>query len=268
MPERHDSGTRDAAVAETEDVGGVTPERLDPPGLVQLAANSIRKMILSSTLRPGDRLVEERLAEQLGISRPPLREAIRLLQQEGLVTVLPRRGAQVAKISTQDVFEIFTLRSALERMAIELGVPVTDQRRLQRCRDALDAMAESARRKDRPSLIENAFEFHMAIVALAGHRRLEDIYRTLYMQMILCMAMNLHVREEFYEDLDRHVERHRNLLSLIESGDRDGALAELAEHGETSFAPTSGQPSPTDFSPSTHPADTKTPKAPHRTSLG
>lgn len=236
MLEHRDSVTDDPLAFERDRAGGNAPERLDPPGLVQLAANSLRKMILSSTLRPGDRLVEERLADQLGISRPPLREAIRLLQQEGLVTVLPRRGAQVAEIAPQDVFEIYTLRSALERMAIELGVPVQNQKGLQRCRDALEAMAESGRGRDRPSLIEHAFEFHVAIVALAGHRRLEEIYRSLFMQMVLCMAMNLRVREHQYEDLDRHVERHRKLLSLIESGDREAVLAELAEHGERSFA--------------------------------
>ena len=85
---------------------------LDPPSLVQLAADELRRMILSAELQPGERLIEERLTEHLGISRPPLREAMRILQQEGLIVVQPRRGATVTSLSDQDVFEILTLRSA------------------------------------------------------------------------------------------------------------------------------------------------------------
>ena len=87
--------------------------RIDAPSLVLLAAEAIRKMILSGALAPGDRLIEERLTEELGISRPPLREALRLLQHEGLIETRPRRGSTVTILTDQDVYEILTLRSAL-----------------------------------------------------------------------------------------------------------------------------------------------------------
>lgn len=209
--------------------------RLDPPSLVQLAAEELRRLILSGELRPGERLVEERLTERLGISRPPLREALRLLQQEGLITVQPRRGASVTELEESDVLEILTLRSALERLAVELGVPVTEPARLERCREALAAMEECARTEDRARLVECGYAFHHSIVALAGHRRLEQIYQSLHMQLLLCMAMNLYVRETKYENLDEHVARHRHLLEIIEAGDAKAVLAELAVHGERSF---------------------------------
>lgn len=209
--------------------------RLDPPSLVQLAADELRALILSGELQPGARLVEERLTERLGISRPPLREAMRLLQTEGLIDVQPRRGATVTRLSDQDVHEILTLRSALERLAVELGVPVSDPELLERCRTALAGMQDCARRKDRAHLVEAGYQFHSAIVGLAGHRRLEQLYHSLHQQLLLCMAMNLYAREHHYEDLAKHVQRHRVLLDVIEAGDPKAVLDELAVHGERSF---------------------------------
>ena len=212
-----------------------TRSQLDAPRLVHLAAEAIRKMILSGALAPGDRLIEERLTEELGISRPPLREALRLLQQEGLIETRPRRGSTVTILTDQDVYEILTLRSALERLAIELGVPVRHPERLAVCHAALERMERAALAEDRGSIVENAYVFHASIVALAGHRRLDDSYAAVQQQVILCMARNLYTREHEFESLTQHVARHRYLLDLIEAGDPDAVLAELAVHGERSF---------------------------------
>jgi DNA-binding GntR family transcriptional regulator len=211
-------------------------DQLNPPSLVQLAAGAMRTMILSGELGPGERLIELTLTERLGISRPPLREAMRLLEQEGLIVVQPRRGATVATLTDQDVYEILTLRSALERTAVELGVPVRIPSRLQACRDALERMAEAARAEDRAALVESGYAFHASIVAVAGHRRIDEIYASLHRQLLLCMARNLYVRERYYEDLHVHVARHRHLLELVEAGDPKAVLAELAVHGERSFS--------------------------------
>jgi DNA-binding GntR family transcriptional regulator len=211
-------------------------ERIDPPSLVALAAESIRKMILSGALAPGERLIEERLTEHLGISRPPLREALRLLQNDGLVVTRPRYGSTVATLTDQDVFEILTLRTGLEQMAVELGVPVEDRSRLAACHEALERMERNARDEDRGALVESGYAFHASIVALAGHRRLSEIYRSVQQQMLLCMSRNLDTRERYYESLVDHVRRHRYLLELIEAGDPQAVLAELAVHGERSFA--------------------------------
>ena len=209
--------------------------RIHSPSLVQLAAEAIRKMVLSGELAPGERLIEERLTEELGISRPPLREALRLLQQEGLIETRPRRGSVVTTMTDRDVFEILTLRSAYERLAVELGVPVQDPKRLEVCRQALRRMEQFAAVEDRGALVEAAYEFHASIVALAGHRRLDESYAAVQRQVLLCMARNLYTREHEYEDLPTHVGRHRHLLEVIEAGDPEAVLAELAVHGERSF---------------------------------
>jgi DNA-binding GntR family transcriptional regulator len=209
--------------------------QLQSPSLVQLAVNAIRRMILAGDLAEGERLIEERLTEQLGISRPPLREALRVLEQEGLIVTRPRRGSMVATLTDQDVFEILTLRSALERLAVELGVPVEIPERLKVAQDALLEMERCAAAEDRGSLVQAGYKFHSSLVALAGHRRLEEAYASVQQQLLLCMARNLYAREHFYEDLHEHVARHRKLLDLVEAGDPAAVLAELAVHGERSF---------------------------------
>ncbi|MFC7404189.1 GntR family transcriptional regulator [Georgenia alba] len=213
-----------------------TPSRrISQQSLVTLARDAIRRDILGGRLPPGTRLVEERLTEELGVSRPPLREALRLLENEGLVKNRPRRGAVVTTMTPQDVFEVMALRSGLERIAVEHGVPVRDGSLLEPVRAALEQMERHAREEDRGSLVQEAYAFHAAIVDIAGIRRLSEMYRSVQQQIILCMSLNLATRERYYETLTEHVARHRRLLEVIEGGDPDAVLGELAVHGERSF---------------------------------
>jgi DNA-binding GntR family transcriptional regulator len=222
----------------SDTVSAISPSRdhrLHAPSLVQLAADSIRKMILAGDFAPGDRLLEEELTAELAISRPPLREALRILENEGMITTLPRRGSTVTTLTDRDVYEILTLRSALERMAFELGIPVPRAELLEPARAALLQMERCAREGDRGALVLAGYAFHSALIGIADHRRLSGIYASVQQQLLLCMARNLVVREQFYEDLEQHAARHRVLFNAVESGDRDAALAELAVHGERSF---------------------------------
>jgi DNA-binding GntR family transcriptional regulator len=208
------------------------------PSLVVLAADAIRGRILSGEYPEGTRLLEERLTEELAISRPPLREAFRTLENEGLVVTMPRRGVFVATMTETDIYEILTLRSALERMAFDLGIPVADPVLLEPAENALREMQRSAREKDRGSLVQAGYDFHFALIGIAHHRRLTDAYAALQQQLLLCMAQNLIARERYFEDLKHHVARHERLLELVKLGDKDGALQELAAHGERSFEDT------------------------------
>ena len=210
-------------------------QRLHAPSLVTLATRAIRRKILAGDVAPGEKLVEERLTEELAISRPPLREALRLLENEGLVFTRPRRGTFVTTLTDQDVYEILTLRSTLERMSFELGIPVVDAALLEPARQALAQMDACARAQDRGALVEAGYAFHSRLIRIARHRRLEAVYAGVQQQVLLCMSRNLIVRERFYEDLEEHVARHRHLFELVESGDQAAALAELAIHGEGSF---------------------------------
>jgi DNA-binding GntR family transcriptional regulator len=202
--------------------------------MTQLAAVALRSMILAGELRPGDRVVENQLTETLGVSKPPLREAMRVLEQEGLIVRTPRRGAVVTPLTLHDVYEIFTLRHSLERLAIDLGVPSRSPARVERCRDAYAALARAAEDGDAAAVTERGFEFHLAVVGLAGHRRIEDAYRALALQLQLCMGMNRQARRS-RETLLGDALRHRGILELIESGDTDGLRRELVHHGDKTF---------------------------------
>ncbi|QBR92842.1 GntR family transcriptional regulator [Nocardioides euryhalodurans] len=207
-----------------------------PPSLVDFAAAALRHKVLAGAYAPGERLRENALAEELGISRPPLREALRLLEREGLLLQEPRKGVSVTPLTLHDVYEIFTLRRDFETLAVRVGVPVRDEVKLQRCRDAMSRLEAAARAGNQAEWTECAFDFHVSIVALAGIGRLEAAYRSLRFQMQLCMALNRVARvERVEEDFEGDVRRHRRLLDLVEAGDPDALLAELDSHGDRTF---------------------------------
>jgi DNA-binding GntR family transcriptional regulator len=195
----------------------------------------IRALILSGDLKPGERLIEERLTEHFGVSRPPLREALRVLQQEGLIQSLPRRGSIVTPLDADDMREIYSLRWALEKLAIELGVPVSEPTRLQPLHDALARISKTAAAGDREGLLGANIDFHRALCGLAGHKRLLRIYDSLILQLRMYMAINLRAREELYGDPQDAVRRHKRLLDLIEAGDPEAVKAEIEVHGDRSF---------------------------------
>jgi DNA-binding GntR family transcriptional regulator len=205
-----------------------------PPSMSRLAADAVREMIMMGELRPGDRVVENQLTHQLGVSRPPLREALRVLEQEGLLVQQPRRGVIVVPITLHDVYEIFTLRDQLERMAVELGMPVRSPERLERCRTALRGLEDGARAGEAATVTDRAFDFHLAVIGLAGHRRLEESFRALSLQMRLCMGMNQRARVTG-EGRWGNVERHRAILETLERGASLEVIEMLADHGQHTF---------------------------------
>lgn len=215
--------------------GRRTAGRINLPSVVDEVVRELRRLILSGTVHLGERLIEERLTAELGVSRPPLREAMRILERDGLVRSLPRRGVIVEPLTSKDVREIYGLRRALERLAVELGVPVDDERRLVPMREALGRMREAAEQGDLDGVVRANAAFHSALVDLPGHRRLSRAYESIAMQLQLCMAINLRFREQQYRDPVDAVRRHTRLLELIEAGDSDAVQQEIRVHGDLSF---------------------------------
>jgi len=203
--------------------------------LVDLAADEIRRQIFEGELVSGERLGEEWLTSKLEISRPPLREALRILESEGLVERRPRRGSFVTTFTPKDAHDILVIRTGLERMAFESGIPVADRSRLVQAHAALAEMDACARADDRAALIRAGYAFHWTLVQISDNSRLQAIYASVQQQIKMCMALNLIARERYFEDLTEHVARHRQLLEAVESGDLRRALAELADHGAGSF---------------------------------
>ncbi|WP_045744856.1 GntR family transcriptional regulator [Actinoplanes rectilineatus] len=212
------------------------PRISDTPSLAQRATTEIRAMILNGGLAPGERLVETSLGAALGVSRPPLREALRALAGEGLVRLEPRLGASVVRLTVQDAYEIMTLRHSLERTAVELGVPVHDPWRLTGLRAATATMTANAEAGAEDLAIDDSLRFHLALVELPGHRRLADAYRALQLQLRLCMALNRGARAHA-ESLTARAARHARLFAHVEAGDRDAVLAGLDDGTPLSFLP-------------------------------
>ncbi|MFC9441787.1 MULTISPECIES: GntR family transcriptional regulator [Brevibacterium] len=204
------------------------------PSLSVQARQALERTILEGNYLPGERLVEERLCAELGISRPPLREALKELAHTGLVEHTPRKGVRIMAITQHDVFEIATLRRELESMALRLALPTLVPDRVARCEAALETMREIADSGSEGDMVAAGFEFHYAVVGLAGHARIESTYRAMAMQLQMCMALNNQARREI-EDLDGNVARHAHMLEVILRGDIDEIETALDNHGNLSF---------------------------------
>ncbi len=208
---------------------------LESLSLVELAVARLREEILSGASDPGERLVEEQLTRRLGISRAPLREALRLLAEQGLVEHVPRRGSRVATLSDRDVEELYSVRDVLERHVIDTALPLAAGTDLGGMRTALDAMATAAEAGDRLAVADNHRAFHVALAALAGNRQLSLVYEQVLVKIQLYMALNLRREAETTANPMDGVRRHRRLLDALEGGDHAAIGRELAAHGARSY---------------------------------
>ncbi|MFI7585581.1 GntR family transcriptional regulator [Spongisporangium articulatum] len=206
---------------------------LSPASLVELVVSRLRGEILGGDLEPGERLVEEQVTRRFGISRAPLREAMRLLAQQGLVEHLPRRGARVATLSDQDADELFEIRDVLERFAMQRALPLTDAD-LGPMREELAAMRRAAVKGDQLELADAHRRFHIALVATAGHRQLIEAYEPILLKLQMHMALNLRREKERAAPLDG-VRRHAVLLDAVATNDLETVLAALSAHGTHAY---------------------------------
>jgi DNA-binding GntR family transcriptional regulator len=203
------------------------------PSLVEATTRKLRDEILSGTLEPGTRLIEEQICQRFSISRAPLREALRLLVQQGLVEHLPRRGARVTVWSEEDIRQLFEIRAVLERYAVTTALPLS-------AAPGVDPLAEVRDRLDQMRLAESAADelarddahraFHAAIVALAGNRQLDLAMEPILVKLQRPMAINLRLEANLVGP-GEGLRRHEALLVALETNDRDVVLEALCDHG-------------------------------------
>jgi DNA-binding GntR family transcriptional regulator len=214
-------------------VAGASGE-LASPSLVELAVARLRFEILSGAIDPGERLVEQQLTGRLGISRAPLREALRLLAEQGLVEHRPRHGARVATLSDRDIDELYAVRDVLERHAVTAALPVTGTR-LAGVRTALTRMRQAANGRDRLATADAHRAFHVALARLGGNDQLTLIYDQVLTKIQLYMAVNLRREAETTSDRMDGVRRHERLFAAVTDGDPASVLAALTSHGARSY---------------------------------
>jgi len=204
-----------------------------PASLVELAEHRLRESILSGELEAGQKIVEEQLCAQFGISRAPLREALRLLAQQGLVEHLPRRGSRVVEWSPSDVRELFELREVLERHAIESALPLADPATaLEPVRAALAHMTAAADELDRDDAHR---KFHASVVALADNRQLDIALEPILVKLQLPMAKNLRAEARSRQSVRDGLARHEELLAALETNDPQVVVAALHDHGHLTY---------------------------------
>jgi DNA-binding GntR family transcriptional regulator len=225
------------ALLSASDPGAEEPG-IEQPSLVELATQRLRAEILSGALAPGDRIVEEQIGRRYRISRAPLREALRLLAQQGLIEHLPRRGARVCTWSPTDIRQLFDIRHVLERHALAGALPLRPgpDDPLASVRARLADMRAAEGRGDQLAKDDAHRAFHAAVVALAGNRQLELALAPVLLKLQLPMAVNLRREAELHSP-DQGLQRHEAILSALESDDVDTALDALDRHGETTYLP-------------------------------
>lgn len=207
------------------------------PSLVEVATRQLRDEILSGTLAPGQRLIEDQIRLRFSISRAPLREALRLLTQQGLVEHLPRRGARVTELSPTDVDQLFGIRAALEQHAVRSvfprAAPLSDEE-LSELDGWLDKMRTAERDGDELGKDDAHRAFHAALVALAGNRQLDLALEPVLLKLQRPMAFNLR-REAHALGPEEGLDRHQRLIDALRSNDLDQILYELEHHGGRRF---------------------------------
>lgn len=209
------------------------PSRLVLPAtLVEVTADRLRDAILSGELAPGEKIVEEQLCADIGISRAPLREALRLLAQQGLVEHLPRRGSRVAEWSPTDILQLFALRNVLERHAIESAIPLPDPGRdLQPVRAALDRMNAATDALERDDAHR---AFHAAVVGLANNRQLDIALEPILLKLQLPMARNLREEARLHAE-DDGIGRHKAILAALETNEPGVVVEAIRDHGHLDY---------------------------------
>jgi GntR family transcriptional regulator of gluconate operon len=201
-------------------------EQVPHRSLREAALSAIRQAILRGDLAPGQRLVESDIAEQLGVSRAPVREALRQLETEGLVVSAPHRGSFVAELSATDLREIYTLRAALESLAVRIVTEKASAETLAQLRQAVADMAGAAREGDLARLAALDMSFHEMLCRAAGHSRLLDIWLSMTAQIRAFIDLT----NTLYLPADEVVRLHAEVVEHMEDGRAGEAERALARH--------------------------------------
>ena len=181
--------------------------------------HTLRRGIMQGDLKPGERLMEIKLANRLGVSRTPIREAIRMLELEGLVVMIPRKGAQVAEITEKDLKDVLEVRMGLEELAVKFACQRITEEQLDNLYHASRKFEEAVKREDLTELAQADVDFHDLIYKATGNERLVQLLNNIREQMY-------RYRVEYLKDEEIRgslVQEHDTLLEKLSQRDLEGA---------------------------------------------
>ncbi len=188
--------------------------------------NTLREAILKGDLQPGERLMEITLANKLGVSRTPVREAIRKLELEGLVIMIPRKGAQVAKITESDLNDVLEVRLGLEGLVMQFACERINEEQLEKIRASMEEFKTRIHDEDITRLAEADVKFHELIYESTNNKRLIQIINNLREQIY-------RYRIEYLKDQTSRellVEEHREIYEAIKNRDFVSAYESMKNH--------------------------------------
>ena len=188
--------------------------------------NTLREAILKGDLKPGERLMELQLASKLGVSRTPIREAIRMLEQEGLAVTMPRRGAEVAKMTLKDMEDVLEIREALDELAVRLACTRITEEQLNRLTEVKEEFEMSTRTGNVKKIAEADVSFHDVIYEATGNPKLVSLLNTLRAQ-VYRYRVDYVKNPKNYPVLKRE---HEANLQGLRDGNTDLAAAAMHEH--------------------------------------
>lgn len=198
-----------------------------PKSLMEVTAAKIRNAIISGELPLGSKLSEQRLADTLGVSRSPVRDALAALQSEGLVRVSPKRGSFVFTPELRDVDDLCEHRAVLETAALRMGITRNHAMLMQQMEHAVAAMHRALTGNDTTGYSTGDRQFHRAIIESCGNRSLLRGYNHTISPV---KALRTHLFTIMDEDTDRSMREHTAILEACRSGDADLAVTLLEEH--------------------------------------
>jgi len=199
---------------------------LQSSSLATVVQHEIERAILAGDYLPGSKLTEATLAERMGVSRGPVREAFRMLEEAGLLRTEKNRGVFVRDIPLDEAVEIFDLRAVMEELVgRQLAERITTAQ-IGEARRLVDAMEQAVRSDDVPAYHQLNLQFHDRLVEMTGNRKLTAIYRKLTKELSLFRLRNL--REG--GTLPVSAAEHRQIVAAIASGDAGAAARALFDH--------------------------------------
>ena len=187
---------------------------------------TLRQAIVTGEFSPGERLMEIKLANKLGVSRTPVREAIRMLELEGLVVMIPRRGAEVARITEKDLRDALEVRTAIEELSVELACARIDEEGKERLKKACMEFKEAIDTKHVQNIVDGDVKFHDVIFDITQNDRLITIAHNLREQVY-------RYRVEYVKDFSYHdilVKEHYDITNAILMNDVATAKEIMRKH--------------------------------------
>ena len=209
--------------------GHLSPIQLDSyRPLRELVCETIRQAIVDGVFSPGERLMEIQLADEMGVSRTPVREAIRKLELEGFVVMIPRRGTYVADISIKDINEVYEIRTSLEVLAAGLAAERISDEELETMQRLLVEIGQHIEDGNIEKIVEIDTAFHDVLYKASRNKRLAGIINNLREQITVIRRRSM----MYPGRLQNTMEEHRILVDSIAAHDVDRAQNAAGLHME------------------------------------